>query len=96
MTESTIDSDGETVSDPESEFAKLVHGMKQLDGTMNIATNTPLLPAIKMASLTSAELTGIYADLGSSEVSRCADILELSQVPIIDFVYATDPNYLCA
>ncbi len=84
---SWFESDGEVGwASPES-LASAVKGMDHMVRTMHVTAKVPLQDAIRMASLTPAERTGLADQVGSLEVGKSADVLCLNRRLQVKQVY---------
>ena len=91
---SWFESDGEVGwASPES-LASSVRGMDHMVQTMHRAANVPLPDAVRMASLTPAERTGLGDRIGSLEVGKSGDVVLLNRRLQVRQVYIEGQRFL--
>ena len=72
---------------PGGSLASSVMGMDHMIRTMHQQAGVPLEQAVRMATLTPAELTGIDASRGSLAKGKCADLVVLTRNLKVKQVY---------
>jgi N-acetylglucosamine-6-phosphate deacetylase len=93
---SWFESNGKVGFVPGDGLASSVSGMDAMMRTMANQTSARLPEAIRMASLTPAELTGIATEVGSLEPGKWADLLILSRDLEISRIFLRGEEYLAS